>query len=408
MAEAELNKEVKKAVITVPAYFNNSQRESTKIAGELAGLEVLRIINEPTAAALAYGLNETIDNKNKKILVFDLGGGTFDVTILSLEYDEDKIFEVLSTDGDTHLGGQDFDQELFKLADEKFAYENNGADLGGNNQGKTRVKKACEKAKIILSEKNQTTIKLEKVYLGSDLEITFTREQFEKLCKPYFDKCLVTVDKALKLAKVKENDIKFIVLIGGSTRIPYIRNMLKNKFKYSTLYYSINPDEAVSIGAAIQGAIITQKNDTKIRDVNLFDVTPLSLGVELIGERMDININRNSQTPIKKKKIYETAKDNQTTVSINIYEGENQNVKNNHLIGKFLLKNLPKLPAGKAKVEVTFFVDENNILNVSAIDASNEQNKNQITIVNDSGIINEEEKKKIKQNITRRSNLNLH
>ena len=401
MAEAELGRKVKKAVITVPAYFNNSQRESTKIAGELAGLEVLRIINEPTAAALAYGLNETNDNQDKKILVFDLGGGTFDVTILSLEYDDEKIFEVKSTDGNTHLGGQDFDQELFKLANEKFACENNGSDLEGSATGKTRVKKACEKAKIILSDKDQTTIKLEKVYLGSDLEITFTREQFEELCKPYFDKCLVTVDNALKLAKVKESDIKYIVLIGGSTRIPYIRNMLKNKFKYSKLCFNINPDETVSIGAAIQGAIITQRNDTTIRDVNLFDVTPLSLGIEVIGERMDINIDRNSPTPITRTKIYQTAKDNQTTVAINIYEGENQNIKNNHLIGKFYLKNLPKLPAGQAKVEVTFFVDENNILNVSAKDVSNEQNQNEITIINDTGIINEEEKKKIKQNISK-------
>ena len=395
MAEADLKKKVKKAVITVPAYFNNSQRESTKIAGELAGLEVLRIINEPTAAALAYGLNENNDNQNKKILVFDLGGGTFDVTILSLEYDDEKIFEVLSTDGDTHLGGQDFDQELYNLANQKFAEENNDVDLDGSTAGKTRVKKACEKAKIILSEKEQTTIKLEKVCLGANLEITFTREEFEELCKPYFNKCLVTVDNALKLAKLKENDINEVVLIGGSTRIPYIRNMLQNKFKNSRLCFNINPDETVSIGAAIQGAIITQKNDAKIRDVNLFDVTPLSLGIEIIGEKMDININRNTPTPITRKKTYYTVRDNQTTVRISIYEGENKNIKNNHLIGTFYLNGLPKLPAGKAKVEVTFFIDENNILNVSAVDASNQQNKNEITIINDTGIISEEEKKKL-------------
>ena len=392
MAEADLKKEVKKAVITVPAYFNNSQRESTKIAGELAGLEVLRIINEPTAAALAYGLNETNDNQNKKILVFDLGGGTFDVTILSLEYDDEKVFEVLSTDGDTHLGGQDFDQELYNLANQQFAEDNNGVDLDGSSEVKTRVKKACEKAKVILSEKDQTTIKLEKVYMGANLEITFTR---------LFDKCLETIDKALELARKKEKNIEigFVVLIGGSTRIPYIRNMLKNKFKNSKLCFNINPDEAVSIGAAIQGAIMTQKNDAKIRDVNLFDVSPLSLGIEIIGEKMDININRNTPTPITRKKTYYTVRDNQTTVRINIYEGENKSIKNNHLIGTFDLNGLPKLPAGQAKVEVTFFIDENNILNVSAVDASNQQNKNDITIINDTGIINEEEKKKIKQNI---------
>ena len=399
MAEIELNTKVKKAVITVPAYFNNSQRESTKIAGELAGLEVLRIINEPTAAALAYGLDETYDNQNKKILVFDLGGEKFDVTILSLEYDDEKIFEVLSTDGDTHLGGQDFVQELYNLANQKFKEENNKLDLDKNLSAKNRVKQACEKAKIILSEKAQTTIKLKKLFLGANLEITFTKKIFEELCKPYFDKCLVIVDNALQLAKLKENDINEVVLIGGSTRIPYIRNMLKNKFKNSRLCFNINPDEAVSIGAAIQGAIIAQKNDAKIRDVNLFDVTPLSLGIEIIGEKMDININRNTPTPIIRKKTYYTVRDNQTSVRINVYEGEDKSIKNNHLIGTFNLKGLPKLPAGEAKVEVTFFIDENNILNVSAVDASNQQNKNEIIIINDSGIINEEEKEKIIQNI---------
>ena len=315
MAEAELNKEVKKAVITVPAYFNNSQRESIKIAGELAGLKVLRIINEPIAAALAYGLNETNDNLGKKILVFDLGGGTFDVTILSI--DEERIFEILSTDGDLHLGGRDFDQELFKLAYEKFAMENNEADLDENVRAKIRLKKACENAKIILSEKNQTIIKLEKIKLGLDFEITFTRKQFEELCKPYFDKCLVTVDNALKLAEVKENDIKFIVLIGGSTRIPYIRNMLKNKFKNSKLCFNINPDETVSIGAAIQGAILTQKIKTKIRDVNPFDVTPLSLGIGC-NSKIDFIIKKNTPTPITKKKIFYTEKDNQASFILNI------------------------------------------------------------------------------------------
>ena len=401
MAERELDKKLKKAVITVPAYFNNSQRESTKIAGEMAGLEVLRIINEPTAAALAYGLNENNDNENKNILVFDLGGGTFDVTILSMEYDDEKIFEVKSTDGDTHLGGQDFDQKLYDLASQKFAQENNDADLAAKPQAKNRLKKACEKAKINLSEKEITTIELEKLYLGADLEITFRKDEFEKLCKPLFDKCLKTIDNALKLAKLKENDINFIVMIGGSTRIPYIRNMLEKKFRKSKLNYNINPDEAVSIGAAIQGAILTHKKDTKIRNVNLFDVTPLSLGVEVVGEKMDFNIKRNTPTPIKRTKMYKTVKDYSTSVCIKVYEGEDINIKNNHFLGKFTLNNLPKLKAGQAKVEVTFLVDENNILNVSAVDASNEQNKNEIIIINDSIIINKEEKEKIKKNMNK-------
>ncbi len=401
MAERELDKKLKKAVITVPAYFNNSQRESTKIAGELAGLEVLRIINEPTAAALAYGLNENNDNENKNILVFDLGGGTFDVTILSMEYDDEKIFEVKSTDGDTHLGGQDFDQKLYDLASQKFAQENNNTDLGANLEAKNRLKKACEKAKINLSKKEITTIKLDKLYLNTDLEITFRKDEFEKLCKPLFDKCLKTIDNALKLAKLKENDINFIVMIGGSTRIPYIRNMLEKKFRNSKLNYSINPDEAVSIGAAIQGAILTHKKDTKIRNVNLFDVTPLSLGVEVVGEKMDFNIKRNTPTPIKRTKMYKTVKDYSTSVCIKVYEGEDINIKNNHFLGKFTLNNLPKLKAGQAKVEVTFLVDENNILNVSAVDASNEQNKNEIIIINDSIIINKEEKEKIKKNMNK-------
>ena len=235
--------------------------------------------------------------------------------------------------------------------------------------------------------------------MGDDLEITFTKKQFEELCKPYFDKCLVTVDNALKLANLKENDINEVVLIGGSTRIPYIKNMLKNKFKNSKLCYTINPDETVSIGAAIQGAIIARKKDAKIRNVNLFDAIPLSLGVEVHGEKMDINIERATPTPIIQKKKYKTVHDNQTSVCIKVYEGEDKNVKKNNLLGKFNLNNLPKLPAGKAKVEVTFYVDENNILDVSAIDASNNKNKNEITIVNDSRIINDEEKEKIKKNI---------
>jgi len=399
IAEADLGKEVKKVVITVPAYFNNSQRESTKLAGELAGLEVLRIINEPTAAALAYGLNENNEKKNKKILVFDLGGGTFDVTILSLEYEDDeKVFSVLSTDGDTHLGGQDFDLELYNLANEKFAYENNDSDLEGNLSAKNRVKKKCEEAKKSLSFQDKKTIELEKVYLGANLKITFTREKFEELCKPYFEKCLKTVDNALQLANLKENEIDFIVLIGGSTRIPYIRKMLENKFKNSKLCFNINPDEAVSIGAAIQAAIITQKEED-IKDFNLFDVSPLSLGIELIDEQMDIIIKRNNQIPIERKKIYSTSYDFQKSVSIKIYEGENQNTKKNHLIGKFLLLNLPKLPAQEAKVEVTFFIDENNILKVTAVDVSNHKNKNEIIVVNDTGIISEEEMEKIKKNI---------
>ena len=275
MAEMELNKEVKKAVITVPAYFNNSQRESTKIACELAGLEVLRIINEPTAAVLAYGLNEINVNQNKKILVFDLGGRTLDVTILSLESD---VFEVLSTDGDINLGGFNFDQILYDLARQKFADENDNKDLNKNLRAKLRVKKACEKAKLILSENDQTTIKLEKLYLACDLEVIFTKEKFEELCKPYFDICMNKVDNTLKLAKLKENDIGYLILIGGSTRIPYIKNMLKNKFKNSKLCFSINPDEAVSIGAAIQGANITRKNNinNKFNNNNSFSMSSIT------------------------------------------------------------------------------------------------------------------------------------
>jgi L1 cell adhesion molecule like protein len=403
MAETDLNTTIKKAVITVPAYFNNSQRESTKLAGEMAGLEVLRIINEPTAAALAYGLNENKNNENKNILVFDLGGGTFDVTILSLEKndDDERIFEVKSTDGDTHLGGQDFDQILYELSREKFYNENEGIDFDGSANAKNRVKIKCEEAKKLLSEQEQTTIKIEKLYMGSNLEITFTKKQFEENCKPLFDKCLKTVDNALRLAKLNENNINDVVLIGGSTRIPYIKNMIQNKFKHCNVHFTINPDEAVSIGAAYDAAIITQKNSDKIRDVNLFDVTPLSLGIELIGNKMDINIKRNTPTPITRKKIYQTVENNQTTVTIKIYEGENEDIRKNHLIGKFSLGNLPRLPAGKAKVEVTFFVDENNILNVSAEDISNHANKNEITIINDTGFLTKEVIAKIKENMNK-------
>ena len=409
MEELKKNKKVKKAVITVPAYFNNSQRESTKLAGELAGLEVLRIINEPTAAALAYGLNEG-NEENKKILIFDLGGGTFDVTILSLEFDDEKIFEVLSTDGDTNLGGNDFDQELYNLA-VKYFNQDFDIDLEGNKIACCKVKKACEKAKKILSKQNSTTIELRRLYLGRDLIMTFTRKKFEEICKNLIDRCLEVVDNALEIAKLKENDINEVVLIGGSTRIPYVRDMLRNKFKNSKLCYDINPDEAVSIGAAIQGAIIIQKKDEKIKDINLFDVTPFSLGVKLNHDEMDVIIKRNTVIPIKKK-IYSTVKNNQTTVEIRIYEGEDKNVKKNRLIGKFCLNNLPKLNAGEARVEVIFFIDENNILNVSAKDVSNELNKNEIVIVNKDRKINDEQIKKIKENIKKfdenENNLNLN
>ena len=396
MAEDELKKEVKKAVITVPAYFNNCQRESTKLAGELAGLEVLRIINEPTAAALAYGLNEG-QNENKKILIFDLGGGTFDVTILSLEFEDEKIFEVLSTDGDTNLGGQDFDQELYNLAYNDF-FEKNDIYLDGNKKAAFKLRKGCEEAKKILSEKEETTIEYKKLYLGNDLKMTFTRKKFEEVCKHLFERCLAIVDNALELAGLKEKDINEVVLIGGSTRIPYVREMLKRKFRSSKICCDINPDEAVSIGAAIQGAIIVQnKKNKKINDINLFDVTPFSLGVELKNEKMDVIIKRNTQIPIIKKKIYSTVRNEQTTVVIKVYEGESENIKNNNLIGQFFLNNLPKFPAGKAKVEVTFFIDENNILNVSAQDVSNERNKNEIIITNNKRKINDEQIKKIKE-----------
>jgi molecular chaperone DnaK (HSP70) len=254
-----------------------------------------------------------------------LGGGTFDVTILSLEFDDEKIFEVLSTDGDTNLGGNDFDQELSNLAI-KYFYDEFDFELEGNKIACCKVKKACEKAKKILSEQNSTTIELRRLYLGRDLIMTFTRKKFEEICKNLFDRCLEVVDNALEIAKLKENDINEVVLIGGSTRIPYVREMLRNKFKNSKLCYDINPDEAVSIGAAIQGAIIIQKKDEKIKDINLFDVTPFSLGVKLNHDEMDVIIKRNTVIPIKKK-IYSTVKNNQTTVEIRIYEGEDKNVK---------------------------------------------------------------------------------
>ena len=406
-AEDDLGKKINRAIITVPARFNNSEREATKLAGEMAGFRIERILNEPTAAALAYGLNENNDDE-KKILVFDLGGGTFDVSLLEIDF-RDKRFEVISTDGDTHLGGKDFDFRLVEKCIEHFN-KNNDEQLNLKDFPSVIINllKECEKAKILLSEKESTTIKIDKLIFAKDFEIKFTRLQFENYCKDLFDKCFPCIEKVLNEGKISSNKLTDIILVGGSTKIPYIKNMLKKKYFNATIHDEINPNEAVAIGACIEGGILNQ--NSSLNNFTLFDITPMSLGMRIINDTFSVVIKKNTSIPNRKKKEFFTSVDNQTMCIIQIYEGESKNINDNYLLGSFYLTNLPKLPKGEAKVEVTFEIDANSILTVTAEDLSNTNNRNQITIINNKGIINKEEVERIKARINDLndySNINL-
>jgi len=391
-AESYLGHKVSKAVITCPAYFNDSQRQATKDAGAIAGLDVLRVINEPTAASIAYGMDK---KKDGKILIFDYGGGTLDVSILELD---EGTFQVLSTSGDTHLGGEDLDNKLMIHCIKEFAKKNNlnldkVNEIIKNLKLSRRLKSKCEESKKILSSTQHNVITLDAFYNGIDLNVSITRAKFEELAYSDFTKCLVPVDKALSDAKLDKHSIDDVVLIGGSTRIPKIKQMLKEYFGKEPKI-DINPDEAVAYGAAIQASIILGVNDPEINSMVLIDVNPLSLGVEVRGCEMSSIIPRNSIIPTEKKEVYTTGSDNQTMVSIRVFEGERTFTKDCNSLGKFDLTGIPPAPRGTPQIEVSFSIDRNGILKVSAIEKVSGKTNN-IVIKNEKGRLSDEQIRKM-------------
>ena len=388
IAESYLGREVKHAVITVPAYFNDSQRQSTKDAGVIAGLNVLRIINEPTAAAIAYGLDKK--DKERNILVFDLGGGTFDVSLLTID---SGVFEVIATNGDTHLGGEDFDNRILDFLQKKIKNAH-GKDVSKSKSALQKLKTEIEKAKRSLSSSYQATIEIDDLLDGFDFKEDVTRSKFEELNMDLFKKTMEPVEKVMQDGGMKKSEIHEVVLVGGSTRIPKIQQLIKDYFNGKEPNKGINPDEAVAFGASVQGGILGGETSEVTDSLVLIDVTPLTMGIETVGGVMTKIIPKGTVIPAKKSQVFTTYQDNQTTVTIHVYEGERPMTKDNHSLGKFDLTGIPSAPRGQPQIEVTFEVDENSILKVSALEKATGRTE-KIVITNDSGRLSKDEIEKM-------------